>query len=365
MLRWTTSWDGYRFRGDYRYPLEQHGASAGIITNKEFDAGDWITTRLTYRFPILTGDLTAGGEGKFDLRALQSVADVLPVYAQRLSVNELDKAAAGFLQQEWNAGTKWSFTVGARYDWSLYRSSSISPRGGIIFVPNPRSTLKLTYGSGFRNPNANELFFADGTQNAGNRNLQPEKANSLEAAVYRNFAKSWTASISAYRTVDTGIIVPVFNSDGLAQFVNADSFHGIGLGAEISGNPLSFLQIDANFQRQQSWLENRTTLANSPRSLGKMRFSVPLNGSRLLLSGGVLYQSERQTLTGARLDPVWLPELTLVSKSLPQGFDVQVGVRNLSGARYTDPAGLNPGVDTIRQAGRTYFVTVTRNFGKT
>jgi len=365
VLRWANSWDEYKYRGDYRYPLSNDEVStSGIETNHEFDAGDWITSRMTYRFSFLRGDLTASGEGKFDLRALQSVAEVLPVYQRQLYVNKLDRAAAGFLQQEWNVGTRWGFTVGARYDWSLYRSSAVSPRGGIVFQATPKTTLKLVYGRGFRNPNANELFFNDGTQNVGNLALKPEQAESIEVGFYRDFARKWKAGISAYRMVDRGIIVPVYTSSGASEFVNADRFHGIGLGVELNGKLLPFLEIDANFQQQQSWLENRTTLANSPRGLGKLRLSVPLRGQRLLLSGGLLYESERRSLAGARANPVWLPELTLVSKDLPLGINIQAGVRNLAGTRYVDPAGLTPTVDTIRQPGRTFFVTVAHNFGK-
>lgn len=369
LLKWETSWDEYRYRGDYRTPSQSGTAGGSVGAISEYDAGDWITSRLSYRFAWLKGNMTAGGEGKFDLRALQSQAVVKPVYQEQLSIDKRDRFAAGFLQQEWELGRHWSFTLGMRYDWSYYRSSALSPRGGAVYQPNSKTTLKLLYGRGFRNPNANELFFGDGASEIGNMGLKPEHATTVQTVVSRRLGKSWRADISAYRTVDRNIIVPVDLSSGLTQFVNADSFHGIGLGGELNGKPFSFLEVDANFQRQQSWLGNRQTLPNSPRSLGKLRLSVPLKGPRLLLSGGFLYMSERQTLAGAVVAPVWLPEVTLVSRKLMpdkdgKGFDVQVGVRNLSNSAYADPVGLISTVDTIRQPGRTAFVTVTRSFGK-
>ena len=122
------------------------------------------------------------------------------------------------------------------------------------------------------------------------------------------------------------------------------------------------MDVNLSFQQQQSWLDDRATLANSPRGLGKMRFSFPLRGPSLFLSGGLLYESERRSLDGARLSPVWLPEITVASKNLPHGLDLQAGVRNLLNIRYADPIGLTASVDTILQPGRTFFVTAQHRF---
>ena len=363
-LSWANAWDQYTYNGIYLYPLANDdvtGAS-GIETVKEHDAGQWLTSTITFRLPFLRGDLTTGGEGKVDLRAMLSGADVLTLDQNPPVSGKPDRSAAGFIQQEWHLGKRWDFTVGSRYDWSYYRSNAMSPRGAIVFQATPRTTLKLIYGRGFRNPNADELFLTVPGQNTANPALKPEQANSLGASVYRDISKRWTAGISAYRIVDKQIIVPGYTSDGTTEFVNAAHFHGIGIGADIQGRPRPWMDFNASFQQQQSWLDDRATLANSPRSLGKIRLSVPLKGRSLLLSGGLLYESERRSLAGARIDPVWLPEITLVSKDLPRGLDLQIGVRNLANARYVDPAGLTPSVDTILQPGRSVFLTVEHRF---
>jgi iron complex outermembrane receptor protein len=77
-LRWKTYYDAYRFKGVYHYPLD----GGGINLNREFDAGDWVGSRVTDRFASLGGFLTAGAEIKFDVRALQSTADIQPVYCR-------------------------------------------------------------------------------------------------------------------------------------------------------------------------------------------------------------------------------------------------------------------------------------------
>lgn len=358
-LHWRTYYDRYQYHGIYYFPLDD----SGIDVNKEFDAGDWIGSQLNYRFPWLKGSLTVGTEAKFDLRAVQSTADVQPVFVQNFYVNRLDKYAAGFLQQEWSPGPRWSFNFGVRYDWSWYRSSAVSPRGAIIFQPDKQTALKMLYGRGFRNPNANELFFNDGISNIANLNLQPEHADTFQAVAERAFHRSWKASVSAYEMVDRGIIVPVYTEDGLIQFQNANHFHGKGIGVELSGTVFSKLELSADFEKQKAYFYGGATPANSPGDVGKLRMALPVLSSRATVSGGLLYMSERRTLAGAILPPVYLPEATVSMRKLLPGMELQAGVRNFTNMRYSDPIGLTPTVDTIRQPGRTFFIALNTSFG--
>ena len=356
-IRWRLYYDQYRYHGDYRYPMTDQNGDSGIDVNHEFDAGDWVGTQLTDRFSFLRGYLTAGSEIKFDLRALQSTADIQPVYRQNLYVNKLDKFAAGFLQQEWEVGPHLSLNFGGRYDWSLYRSSSFSPRAAAVFHPNGRNSVKLLYGRGFRNPNANELFFNDGKQNEGNLGLRPETADTFQLEVERKFGHSWKTSVEAYHVVDKGVIIPAYTSDNLIQFQNASRFRGYGVGMEVDGNLLPRLQLSASFQKQKAWLSGEVP-ANSPGNIGKLQLSSPLPLSHSTISGAFLYMSERTTLAGNRLGPVYLPEATL-SARLTAGLSIRAGVRNLTNFKYSDPIGLTNTVDTLPQPGRTLFFTLS------
>jgi len=350
-LRWRIYYDRYQYRGEYRYPLD----GTAIDVNREFDAGDWAGSQLSYRFDAFRGFLTAGSELKFDLRALQSAADIAPVYTQNLYLNKLDRFAAGFVQQEWTLGRKWSFNFGARYDWSYYRSSSFSPRAAAVYQPDSRTSLKLLYGRGFRNPNANEMFFNDGKQNEGNLALLPEFADTFQIVAERRILRSWRAALSTYHVSERRVIIPDYTEDGLIQFQNASRFTGYGAGAELSGHLFSWLDMSANFQKQKAFLSEQTP-ANSPGNLGRVQFSTSSKLSRTVLSGGFLYTSARKTLAGATLDPVYLADVTLTRK-MPGNFDFRFGVRNLTNVRYSDPIGLRDGIDALPQAGRTLFFT--------
>jgi iron complex outermembrane receptor protein len=361
-FRWRTYFDQYEYHGIYHFPVVDDGtgtANGGIDVNHEFDAGDWVGSQLSYRFPWLRGHLTAGTEVKVDLRALQSEDDVQPVYVQDLHLNTLDRYAAGFLQEEWSLGKHWNFNFGGRYDYSVYRSSSITPRAGVVFQPDNKTSLKFLYGRGFRNPNANELFFGDGKTNEGNLGLKPERADTFQVQGERKLRGSWKGSVTAYHIDDKGVIVPVFTPSGLIQFQNASEFLGVGAAVELSGTLFGRLQLTTSFQKQHANLSGQTP-ANSPSDVGKLQFSSPLWSPNATLSGGLIAMSDRSTLAGATLAPVILPEMTFNAK-LPQGMEFRAGVRNLSNLAYSDPAGLTSAVDTIPQAGRTFFFSLSEH----
>jgi iron complex outermembrane receptor protein len=278
---------------------------------------------------------------------------------QDLYVNKVDRYAAGFLQEEWSPGKRWNFNLGGRYDYSMYRSSSITPRAAAVFQPDDKTSIKFLYGRGFRNPNADELFFNDGRTNEGNPGLKPERADTFQVQAERKLRGSWKGSVTAYHIDDKGVIVPVYTASGLIQFQNASEFLGAGAAVELSGTLYGRLRLTTSYQKQHANLSGQTP-ANSPSDVGKLQLSSPLWSPNVTLSGGLVAMSDRSTLAGATLGPVILPEATFNAK-LPQGMEFRAGVRNLSNLAYSDPIGLTPTVDTLPEAGRTFFFSFSEH----
>lgn len=74
-LSWQASYDASRYRGIYHYTLDD----GSIEDSRERDYGDWLSSRLTYRFADFnTGHLTLGTDLRLDLRSLQNAYDVRP-----------------------------------------------------------------------------------------------------------------------------------------------------------------------------------------------------------------------------------------------------------------------------------------------
>jgi hypothetical protein len=93
---------------------------------------------------------------------------------------------------------------------------------------------------------------------------------------------------------------------------------------------------------------------NSPTQIAKGRAALPLAAGRLQLSSAVEYMNSRQTYTGGRMRPVLLGDVTLSTHRLFREFDLQLGIRNVAGWRYSDPAGLALG--RVPGQGREVFL---------
>ena len=357
VLEWRISYDSYRGPGIFHYPLEN-----GVEDNRNFFTGDWISSRVSYRTPVPHfGTLTVGAETQFDLRALQRVIDVQPVYQQFLSIDKRDKHVAFFAQEEWELTRKWKLDVGARFDYSQYQAGFVSPRVALIYQPSPRVSYKLLYGRAFRNPSAYMLFYDDGGfSTAANPAARPEKANTYEFDIERKLTRRLNATLSVYRYTINDLLVGTYTPAGLFQIQNADRVRASGVEAGINGHPVRWLEVAATFSVQRAVnLAHRYPLADSPGQVGNLRFSVPLFSNRFSLSAGVRCMGTRQSLAGATLPSLCLSDFTLSSKRLPANMELQAGVRDLAGVKYADPVALAAGYDTMPQPARSAFFTLT------
>lgn len=65
---------------------------------------------------------------------------------------------AVFGQFDWSLSDQWKIVAAARWDDSTLYSSQFSPKGGLVFSPNPNHTLRLTYNEAFQVANYSEFF---------------------------------------------------------------------------------------------------------------------------------------------------------------------------------------------------------------
>ena len=197
------------------------------------------------------------------------------------------------------------------------------------------------------------MFYGDGIADAANPTLRPESADTLEVDAERKLGKRMNLQASAYGYRLRDFLLGVYLPDGLLQYQNTPGIRAEGVELEINGRPWNWLEATASYAVQRS--RDDSALENSPEHLAKLHFAVPL-GRKFDLSSGMQYQSSRWTLAGNSLKPVYLADFTLTSKHLLRDFDVRLGLRNAFNTSYSDPIALNPLVDTMPQAGRTFFV---------
>ena len=354
-LRWRISYDNYRYRGIYHYQQPD----GGVEDNREQEYGDWVTSGITYRTPApWRGVWTFGGELKSDLRTRMTVFDIKPESRVFLDVNEPDIQAGWFGQQEWSLGRRWKLNVGARYDWSRYRRSAISPRGTVIFQPDRKTSYKFMVGRGFRNPSAYEMFFDDdGLSAKENPDLRPSTAMTYEVNIKRKLDTRVQVSLAAYKYMLRDMISATYTADGLQQYQNLGRAKAAGIEIEVNGKFAGGLEGLASFAVQRAVAGDRSVLPNSPGQLGKFRLSVPLRSQRTSVSFGLQYMGERRSCAGAVLPWMVDPEMA-VNVRMPRSLEFTVAARNLASQGHWDPVALTPAVDTVRLPGRMWLVAV-------
>jgi iron complex outermembrane receptor protein len=237
-------------RDRFDYPL----GSSAVEDNRQPLLGDWVGTQLTYRFDTAHfGTLTAGAEGKFDLRNIQRSQDVSPAPVEIMNIDRRDKSFALFAQDERRLSNRWKLDLGVRFDFSAYRHSFLSPRAALIYQPPSGWTYKFLYGRGFRNPSAFELYFDDGGRSgAPNPNARPESADTVEVDVERKLGKRMNLVGAAYGYWLRDFLVGVYTDAGVIQYRNAGKIHATGLEIEINGRPSTWLEATASYAIQQS-----------------------------------------------------------------------------------------------------------------
>lgn len=353
-LTWRTSYDAYRYRGIYHYEYD-----SAVEDYRERDYGDWMASKFTYRRPDLkTGHLTLGGEVRIDLRALQNALDVQPERYQYLWVNQLDRYAAVFAQQEWEFGRHWEVNLGLRFDRSWLKGNSVSPRVAVVYKPSAMTDLKLMYGRGFRRPSTYDMFYSDGTTEVGNPFLRPETTDTYEFDIEHTFPKRLRVSASAYHYQVSELVEQIFTPDGLIQCVNADRVRTAGASLELFLPLPAGIDLVSSLELQRSVFGSGAALTNSPGQVGKLRLSAPLWRNRLTLSAGIQALGQRSTYAGATLPWVILPEVVVSTKPFAAGWQLSAGIKNLSNSFYRDPTGLTPIVDSMVRSGRTYYLNL-------
>jgi iron complex outermembrane receptor protein len=157
---------------------------------------------------------TVAGVGYDVIRVLSLVDNTFqdetgePEAPSGFSVRDPDAQIAdayGFAQHTVNAAWWLQLTGGARFDYHSYFGGFVTPRAGVLLVPSDVAVIKLLYGRAFRAPTARELLVTvtrdeDGNNNfvAGNRDLDPETINTIEAEVTVNPARAMELRAAGY-----------------------------------------------------------------------------------------------------------------------------------------------------------------------
>ncbi|WP_341906795.1 TonB-dependent receptor [Fluviicola taffensis] len=183
------------------------------------------------------------------------------------SIDQNITQVAGFLQDQFDLGEKWSFVAGVRTTkHSKVENLIVTPRAAVLFKPNGQWQFRLAYGNGFKAPQVFEtdmhIAFANGgiSQIRVDKDLKSEKSHAYSAQVNwsrRRKKMLYSSELTLFHT-------QLLHSFVLNEIPSPDPSKTLllrtnGSNAEVSGLSESvrlrwdkYLQVDLNFTYQES-----------------------------------------------------------------------------------------------------------------
>jgi len=165
--------------------------------------------------PNATHIITSGIEGHID----------------RVDADLFGKHSGGgiavYAQDELQPAEQFRATLGARLDFqdvdSLESSSQLNPKVGLLYIPVQGTTLRASFGRGFRSPSVAEAFVTTqvGPLRVGpNPTLKPERSYSYELGASQLFGDVALIDVALFQTDFTNLIEASVTTFPQAQFSN-------------------------------------------------------------------------------------------------------------------------------------------------
>jgi outer membrane receptor for ferrienterochelin and colicins len=129
-----------------------------------------------------------------------------------------------YAQDEIHLARPLTMTIGGRYDFTSVGvtspGGSLNPKIALAYTPFEGTTVRGSYGRGFRVPSLAEAFLMAGFNNIiarPNENLKPERSSSYEIGISQRLGEFGTFDIAAFRSDFDNLIevVPTVEGDAL------------------------------------------------------------------------------------------------------------------------------------------------------
>ncbi len=350
-------YDAYEFNGDYVY---------GGVVQRNLAHGRWwggeaqVAARLLDRNRIM-----AGIEYRDNIRQDQVTFNVDP-FEPIVNDRRRSRIWALFLQDEFTIFRNLVLNAGGRLDHYSTFGTTANPRLALIYTPLEGTVFKVLYGTAFRSPNVNELFFADNTAQEANPSLKPEKIQTYEVIYEQYFGGKYRGSINGfYYTIDNLIVSATDPVNNLEQFKNLNRAEAAGGEVELEGKWDNGVTGRVSYSYQDAWdSDTGEQLVNSPRNLAKINLILPLMKDGVFAGIEEQFTDRRKTRDGNYTKAFFVTNLTLLSRNLVKNLELSASLYNLFDYRYGDPGGTirEHLQNVIQQDGRTFRVKLTYRF---
>lgn len=272
-----------------------------------------------------------------------------------------------YAQDEWKMARDLTLTAGVRHDHYSDFGGTTNPRLALVWDAAFDVTAKLIYGRAFRAPSFSELYSVNNPVQRGNPVLQPERIDTIEAAVAWNIHRKLNAKASVYRYQMTDIIRATQNAAPTlgTTFSNVGKQHGNGAEIEIDWTVRADLSFVGNYAYQRA-IDERT--GRDPGFAPRHHLYVRGNwkfAPEWILNPQVNWVMHRARAAGDARPPIAdyrTVDLTLRTTPARSKWEVAASVRNLfnADAREPTPAGTIPG--DLPLAPRAFYIQAVHPF---
>jgi iron complex outermembrane receptor protein len=350
-------YDDYAYYGWYRFD-DTPGSGIPDLLNKDDVHGRRVGAEVQDSFAWGERQRwTVGGDLRWNFDQNQRNFDT---FGDAVDSRESSVEWGAFLQDEWRCFDSTTLTIGVRADGSEDYDTAWSPRAALVQRLDEFTALKLLAGSAYRAPNAYELYYGDGSSFLANPDLDPEYARTYEFVAERYFGTSGRASLSIYRNEVHDLIAQQTDpGSGLLVFENVDEINaqGLELETEIALTEGVRAALSQAFQDVEDESTGKRPI-NSPSHVTQARLEGSLFDGACIGAIELIGVGARDTLSGASSDEYWLTNLSLRTREVLDGVDLELGVYNLFDVSYADPAGEDFLQDELEQDGRTFLFRV-------
>ena len=230
----------------------------GTSKNTTLQGGLQLNHRLN-NFLGGSNVLTFGGEYVAD-----DVLDVIDAYNYK--IDQLTKNLGFFLQSDWELSEKVTLLTGVRADnHNLVGKTILSPRVSFLYRPQLSTQFRLTWGTGFRAPQAFDadlhIAFAGGgiSRVSLSPNLKEERSNSISGSInYDKATENFVAGFTLegfYTHLNDAFFLQPIGEDAFGERFEKRN----GPGSTVKGGTL---ELRANY-RQKIQLEAGVTIQSS------------------------------------------------------------------------------------------------------
>lgn len=249
-----------------------------------------------------------------------------------------------YFQDTYRATQNIILTIGTRYDHYNDFGQTINPRASMVWKDiQPKTTLKVLYGTAFRAPNFGELYSQNNPAVVGNLNLEPEKIRTAEANVTYDLSKTTKVNGTYFDNTINDLITigtkPAPTQPAL--FINKGSQRVKGGEIEVSERFGSKVETTVHYALQKGKdVETGLRLADVPVQKAGVRAVIDVS-QYVTMGTDILYFGQRLRAsndTRVNLGGYALVNLTATVKNVYKGLEISTSVQNALDRDYVHPS---------------------------